>query len=116
MEIDTHPQAPDVEGTVPSIPKDSAGSLASSPGAKNETAKGQSKEQNPPQKGVSATKGKSSENLFNLADFIPEPSQDDSSSSNEFRRGARRPKNPPTQVHSNWDDQNKWPSWGDWQE
>ena len=116
MEIDTQPQAPDAKGTAPNISKDSAGSLAFSPGAKNETAKGQSEEQYLPQKGVSATKGKSPENQFNLADFIPGPSQDDSSSSNEFRRGGRRPKNPPTQVRSNWGDKNKWSNWNDWEE
>ena len=48
------------------------------PGSKNETAKGKSKEQYLPQEGASATKGESSENQFNLADFIPGPSQDDS--------------------------------------
>ena len=116
MEIDTQPQAPNVKGTAPNSSKDPAGSLALSPGAKNETAKGQSKEQYLPEEGVSATRGKSPKNQLNLADFIPGPSQADSSPSNEFGRGARRPKNPPTQVHSNWGDQNKWSSWSDWKE
>ena len=40
MEIDTQPKAPNAKGKVPNIPKDSAGSSASPPGAKNETAEG----------------------------------------------------------------------------
>ena len=90
MEIDTQPQAPDAKGKAPNISKDSAGSLALSPGAKNETAKGQPKEQYLPQKGVSATKGKSPKNPFNLADFIPGPSQDDSSVSKTHPRRCAR--------------------------
>ena len=116
MEIDAQPKAPNAKGKVPNISKDSADSLALSPGAKNETAKGQPKEQYLPQKGVSASKGKSSENQFNLADFIPGPSQDDSSASNVLRRGVRRPENPPTQVRSTWDDETTWSNWNDWEE
>ena len=116
MEIGAQPKAPNVKGKVPNISKDSADSLALSPGAKNETAKGQSKEQYLPQKGVSATKGKSSKNPFNLADFIPGPSQDDPSDSNELWRGARRPKNPATTMHSSWDDKSTWTNWNDWKE
>ena len=111
MEIDTQPQAPNAKGKAPNISKDSAGSLALSPGAENETAKGQPKEQYLSQKGVSAAKGESSENPLNLADFIPGPSQDDSSASKELRRGVRQPKDPPTTMHSKRDAKSKWPTW-----
>ena len=83
-----------------STPKDSADSLALSPGGKNENAEGQSKEQYLPQKGVNSAKGKSPKNPFNLADFVPEPSKGDSSASNELRRGLRQPKEPPTTRQS----------------
>ena len=114
-EVDKHPKAPDVRGTAPNAPKDSAGSLALSKGAKSGAAKGRSKEQYLSHKGVSATKGKSPTSQFSLADFAPGPSQDDSPSSNEFWRGARRPKNPPTQEHSGWGDK-KWLNWSDWKD
>ena len=113
MEIGAQPKAPNAKGKAPNISKDSAGSLALSPGAKNETAKGQSKEQYLPQKGVSATKGKSSENPFNLADFAPEPSKEDSSAPNKLRRGFRRPKEPATTQQSTWEEKSQWPSWND---
>ena len=58
MEVDTHPKAPDVKGTAPNAPKDSAGSLALSQGAKSEAAKGHSKKHYLSHKGVT-TKGKS---------------------------------------------------------
>ena len=116
MEVDKHPKAPDVNGTAQNVTKDSAGLLALSQGAKSDAAKGRQKKQYLSHKGVSATKGESYKSQFSLADFVPGPPQDDSSSSNEFWRDARRPKNPPTRVRTKWGDQNKWFSWGDWEE
>ena len=116
MEIDPQPKAPNAKGKVPNISKASADSLALSPGAKNGNAKGQAKEQYLPQKGVNTTKGKSSKNPFNLADFVPEPSKDDSPTSTELRRGFRRPKEPPATRQSTWDEKSKWPTWNDWKE
>ena len=116
MEIDKHPKAPGARGTAQGVTKDSAGFLAFSQGAKSDAVKGYSTGQYISYKGVSDTKGKSPETHFSLADFVPGPSQDESSSSNDFRRGARRPKNPPTQVRSRWEDRSKWSKWSDWKE
>ena len=71
-----------MKGTAPNAPKDSAGSLALSKGAKSDAAKGHSREQYLSYKGESATKGKSPNAQFSLPDFVPGPPQDDSSSLN----------------------------------
>ena len=72
MEIDIPSKAPNVKGTGKSIPQAPANSLMISQDAKNGNMKGKAKGQYISKKGRSP---------FNLADFVPEPS-------NESRRDA----------------------------
>ena len=116
MENDPQSKAPNVKGAAPNISNTSANSAALSPGVKNGNAEGKAKEQVMSQKGMNTSKGRSSENPFNLADFVPEPSKEDSSAPKDSWRGFRRPKEPPAMKQSTLEEKSQWPSWNDWEE
>ena len=55
-------------------------------------------------------------NLSILADVVPEPPQEASSTTNDSWRGFPRPKEPPVAQPSTWEGTAKWPSWNNWKE
>ena len=68
------------------------------------------------QKSMNTTKGQSPKNPFDLADFVPEPSKEDSPAPTDSRRGFRRPEEPSPTQQSTWEEKSQWPSWNDWKE
>ena len=55
-------------------------------------------------------------NPFNLAEVIPEPTKEESSNTNESRRGFRHPEEPTATQKAKWDGSSNWSSRNKWKE